>query len=248
MSTSRLQGKVALVTGAATGIGRAIARKLGREGAAVAVNYLTNPESAQEVVDDILAGGGSTFPVQADISKIDQFVALFSKTLGRYERLDILVNNAATTFNKPIVEVSEAEFDLIYAINVKGTFFACQLACHQMAEGGSIINLSSATTGLMLPGYGNYDSTKGAVEQLTRVLSKELGPKNITANVVSPGATETELFRKGKSDDLIASFIHLSSLGRPGQVDDIADVVAFLATDEARWITGQNIRVNGGTC
>jgi 3-oxoacyl-[acyl-carrier protein] reductase len=164
MSTSRLQGKVALVTGAATGIGKAIARKFGLEGAAVAVNYLTNPEAAQEVVDDILAGGGSAFPVQADISKIDQLEALFSRTLDHYGRLDILVNNAATTFNKSIAEVSEAEFDLIYAINVKGTFFACQFACQHMAERGHIINLSSATTGLMLPGYGTYDSTKGAVE------------------------------------------------------------------------------------
>jgi 3-oxoacyl-[acyl-carrier protein] reductase len=248
MSASRLQGKVAIVTGAATGIGKAIARKFGREGASVAVNYLTDPQAAQEVVDDILANGGSAFPVQADISKIDQLAAMFSKTLDHYGRLDILVNNAATTLNKPVAEVSEAEFDLIYAINVKGTFFACQLACHHMVEGGRIINLSSATTGLMLPGYGTYDSTKGAVEQLTRILSKELGPKNITVNAVSPGATETEQFRRGKSDDLIASFIRLSSFGRLGQVDDIADVVTFLATDEARWVTGQNIRVNGGTC
>ena len=248
MSTSRLQGKVAIVTGAATGIGKAIARKFGIEGASVAVNYLTSPEFAQEVVDDILASGGSAFPVQADISKVDQLAEMFSRTLERYGRLDILVNNAATTFSKPIAEVSEAEFDQIYALNVKGTFFACQFACRHMAEGGRIINLSSATTGLMLPGYGTYDSTKGAVEQLTRVLSKELGPKQITVNAVSPGATETEQFRKGKSDDLIASFIHLSSFGRLGQVNDIADVVTFLATDEARWVTGQNIRVNGGTC
>ncbi len=248
MSGARLQGKVAIVTGAATGIGKAIALGLGAEGASVAINHLDTPDQAQEVASAVVASGGNAFPVQADISKLDQLAVLFARTQERYGRLDILVNNAAWTFNKPVAEVSEAEFDTIFAVNVKGTFFACQLAARLLSQGGRIINLSSATTGLMLPGYGTYDATKGAVEQLTRVLSKELGPKNITVNAVSPGATETELFHAGKSDALIASFERMSAFGRLGRPDDIAEVVTFLASEEARWITGQTIRVNGGTC
>lgn len=248
MSTARLPGKVAIVTGAATGIGRAIAHTFGREGAAVAVNYLDTPERAQEVVEAIEAGGGRAFAVQADVSKLDQLARLFAETREQYGQLDILVNNAGWTFNKPIADVSEHEFDTIFAVNVKGVFFACQLAAHQMANDGRIINLSSATTGLMLPGYGTYDATKGAVEQLTRVLAKELGPRNITVNAISPGATETELFRQGKSDELMENFASMSAFGRLGQVEDIADAALFLASREARWITGQNIRVNGGTC
>jgi 3-oxoacyl-[acyl-carrier protein] reductase len=248
MDGTQVHGKVALVTGAASGIGRAIALKLGAAGASVVVNYHTDPERAQQLVATIEAGGGQAVAIQADISRRDQVIRLFGAAQERYGKLDILVNNAAWTFNLPIADVSEAYFDRIFAINVKGTFFACQLAAQQMADGGRIINMSSATTGLMLPGYGTYDATKGAVEQLTRVLSKELGPRNITVNAVSPGATETELFRQGKADELIASFARMSAFNRLGQVDDIADVVLFLAGDGARWITGQIIRVNGGTC
>lgn len=240
--------KVALVTGGATGIGRAIAVRLGRDGVLVAVNHLPGDEAnAAAAVAAVEAAGGVGLAVAADVSRVRDVRAMFDAVFARWGRLDILVNNAATTFNKPVAEVTEEEFDLIFAVNVKGTFFACQEAARRMADGGRVINLSSSTTGLMLPGYGAYDATKGAVEQLTRVLSKELGPRGITVNAVSPGATATELFRRGKSEELIRSFERMASLGRLGEVEDIAEVVGFLASDAGRWVTGQNLRTNGGT-
>jgi 3-oxoacyl-[acyl-carrier protein] reductase len=157
------------------------------------------------------------------------------------------VNNAAWSFTKPIDEVSEDDFDRIFAVNVKGVFVGCQEAARRIADGGRIINLSSATTGLTLPGYGVYDATKGAVEQLARFLAHELGHRGVTVNTVSPGATETEQFRAGKSEETIHRLVEMSALKRLGRAEDIADVVAFLASEEARWVTGQNIRVNGGT-
>lgn len=167
--------------------------------------------------------------------------------IGSLGRWDILVNNAAIALVKPFDTITESEFDLSFRVNVKGVFHGCQLAWRHLSEGGRIINLSSATTGLMLPGYGVYDATKGAVEQLTRILAKELGPRKITVNTVSPGATDTPNYRVGKSDEQIESQIAHNAIGRLGTVDDVAPVVAFLATDGARWVTGQNIRVNGGS-
>ena len=176
----------------------------------------------------------------ADIHK------LFDQTIEKFGKVDILVNNAGITFYKLTTEVTEEDFDKIFGINVKGTYFACQQAAQRMADGGRIINFSSSTTAMIMPKYGAYVATKGAVEQMTRILAKELGEKNITVNVISPGPTDTELFRQGKTQEQINHFAQMAALGRLGQVQDIADVVAFLASDEARWITGQNIRVNGG--
>jgi 3-oxoacyl-[acyl-carrier protein] reductase len=156
------------------------------------------------------------------------------------------VNNAGVMFNKLLAEVTEEEFDRAFAVNVKGTFFACQQAAKRMADGGSIINFSSSTTAMMLPTYGAYVATKGAVEQISRVLAKELGSRGITVNVVSPGPTDTELFGQGKTDQDKQRFAQMAALGRLGQPKDIADVVALLVSDDARWITGQNIRANGG--
>ena len=171
----RLQGKVALVTGASRGIGRAIAVRLGRDGAAVVVNYAGNQQAAQETVVAIEAAGGRAVAVQADVGKRADVEWLFDETFQHFGRLDILVNNAGIMFNKPLAEVTEEEFDRIFAVNVKGTFFACQQAAKRMADGGRIINFSSSTTAMMLPTYGAYVATKGAVEQLSHVLAKELG-------------------------------------------------------------------------
>jgi 3-oxoacyl-[acyl-carrier protein] reductase len=238
---------VALVTGAARGIGRAIAFRLAKDGAAVVVNYSGSVQQAQETVGLIEQGGGKAVPVQADVSKVGDVKRLFDACFENFGKLDNLVNNAGVMFTKPVVEVGEEEFDRLFAVTVKGTFLCCQEAAKRMAEDGRIINFSSSTTAMMLPGYAAYVATKGAVEQFSHVLAKELGPKKITVNVVSPGPTDTELFSQGKTEEQKQRFGQMAAFGRLGQPQDIADVVALLVSEDAHWITGQNIRANGGT-
>jgi 3-oxoacyl-[acyl-carrier protein] reductase len=241
-----LQGKVALVTGASRGIGRAIAQRLSQHGAAVVVNYAGSKAQAEETVAGIEQAGGRALVVQADVSQARDVERLFDATLQHFGKLDILVNNAGIILYKLLVDVTEAEFDRLFAVNVKGTFFACQQAARRMTDGGRIVNFSSSLTALMLPTYAAYVATKGAVEQLTRVLAKELGSRRITVNVVSPGPTDTELFGEGKTEAEKQRFGQMTALGRLGQPQDIADVVALLVSDDAHWITGQNLRANGG--
>ncbi|MBW4688048.1 MAG: SDR family oxidoreductase [Komarekiella atlantica HA4396-MV6] len=243
---AQLTGKVAIITGASRGIGRAIALKLAGNGASVVVNFAGNAEKAQEVVAEIEKLGVKAIAIQADVSKVADIQRLFEQTINHFGKVDILVNNAGIAIYQPITQVTEADFDKIFAINVKGTYFACQQAAQHMAEEGRIINFSSSTTAMMLPTYSAYVATKGAVEQITRILAKELGAKGITVNVVSPGPTDTELFREGKTQEQIDRLAQMAAFGKLGDVQEIADVVAFLASDAARWITGQNMRVNGG--
>jgi 3-oxoacyl-[acyl-carrier protein] reductase len=245
-STS-LAGKTALVTGAATGIGKAIAGALAAGGARVVVNHPHTPEPAAAVVADIAAAGGVALAIAADISSRAEYQAMVQRLLGEYGRWDLLVNNAAVAVTKPFPQISGEEFDRSFAVNVKGVFHGLQLAWDHLADKGRIITISSSTTALMLPGYAVYDATKGAVEQFTHILAKEFGPRGITVNAVSPGATETETYRLGKSEQFLASLEAMSAFGRLGRPADIAAVVAFLASDGAGWVTAQNIRVNGGT-
>lgn len=241
-----LNNKVAIITGSSKGIGKAIATKLAKDGAAVVINYSHSADKANQTVEEIKQQGGNAIAIQADVGKVAEIESLFEQTVDKLGQVDILVNCAGIIINKPLVEITEADFDKIVAVNIKGTYFACQQAVKRMNEGGRIINISSTTTAMMLPTYSAYVATKGAVEQVTRVLAKEVGSRGITVNAVSPGPTDTPLFREGKTEEQIKKFGDMAALGRIGETEDIADVVAFLASDNSRWITGQNIRANGG--
>ncbi|WP_336784674.1 SDR family oxidoreductase [Paenibacillus sp. MMO-177] len=241
-----LQGKVAIVTGASRGIGRQIAIQLGEAGAKVVVNYSSNQEKANEVVQLIKQAGGEAAAIRGDIGKVSEVEGLFTETLERFGRVDILANNAGIMETAPIGHVTEEMFDRHFMINVKGTYFACQQAMRHMASGGTIINFSTSVSGAMLPAYSVYAATKGAVEQLTRQLAKEFGPKDIIINCIAPGQVSTELFLNGKSEELVDSFRRMNAFGRLGEPDDIANAVELLVSDKARWITGQTLRVNGG--
>ena len=241
-----LNNKVALITGSSRGIGKAIATRLAKDGAAVVINYSHSADKAEAAVKEIEQAGGKAIALQADVSKVADLERLFEQTIDKLGKVDILVNCAGVIVYKLMVEVTEDDFDKIMAVNVKGTYFACQQAAKKMADGGRIVNISSTTTALMLPTYSAYVATKGAVEQISRVLCKELGDRGITVNIVSPGPTDTPLFRKGKTKEQIKHFGDMAALGRIAEVEDIADAIAFLCSDDARWITGQNIRVNGG--
>lgn len=241
-----LNGKIAIVTGASRGIGRQAAIQLAQSGAKVIVNYTSNQEKAIEVVKTIEQAGGEAAAIRADVSKVREVENLFSETIERFGRLDILVNNAGIMECVPISDVTEELFDRHFAVNVKGTYFACQQAMRHMAEGGTIINFSTSVAGAMLPAYSVYAATKGAVEQLTRQLAKEFGPKDVIINCIAPGQVSTELFLNGKSEELVDSFRRMNAFGRLGEPEDIANAIELLVSDKARWITGQTIRVNGG--
>jgi 3-oxoacyl-[acyl-carrier protein] reductase len=244
--TNELNGKIAIVTGSSRGIGKAIALKLGVMNASVAVNYITDQKAAESTVSAIKKAGGKAVALRADMRQTRDIQLIFDRTINEFGGVDILVNNAGTRLFKPISAVSEAEFDNIFAANVKGVFFACQMAAKQMNDGGRIINISSSVTRVLMAEYGPYAATKGAVDQITRVLAKELGPRGITVNAVSPGPTDTELFRKGKTRAQIEGFAQNTALGRIGTPADIANAVALLVVEDAGWITGQNICANGG--
>ena len=241
-----MNGKVAIVTGASRGIGRQIAIQLAQAGAKVVVNYSSNREKAEEVVKTIGQAGGEATAIRADVGRVSEIEALFSETLERFGRVDILINNAGIMGNAAIGDVTEEFFDRNYDINVKGTYFACQQAMKHMEAGGTIVNFSTSVAGAMLPTYSVYAATKGAVEQLTRQLAKEFGPKGITINCIAPGQVATELFLSGKSQELIDSYRRMNAFGRLGEPEDIANAIELLVGDKARWITGQTIRVNGG--
>jgi 3-oxoacyl-[acyl-carrier protein] reductase len=241
-----LTGKVAIVTGASRGIGRQVAIQLAQSGVKVTVNYSSSRAQADEVVKTIEQSGGQAVAVQANVGSVSEVEALFSETIKRFGRVDILVNNAAVMENNAIENVTEEIFDRHFAVNVKGTYFACQQAMKYMSPGGTIVNFSTSVAGATLPTYSVYAATKGAVEQLTRQLAKEFGPKDITINCIAPGQVATDLFLTGKSSELVDSFRRANAFGRLGEPEDIANALELLVSDKARWITGQTIRVNGG--
>lgn len=240
-----LNEKVILVTGASRGIGTAVAQQLAASGAKVIVNFAGGREAATETVNAIKAQGGDAIALQADVSKADEVNRMFTEAIAHYGRIDVLVNNAGIMITKLLKDTTDEDFTRQFDINVRGTFNTMREAATRLADNGSIINFSSSTTRLMMPAYGTYVATKGAVEQMTRVFAKEAGSRGINVNCVSPGPTNTELFTNGKSEELIARLASLSAFNRIGETDDIARVVAFLAGDDAKWISGQNIGVNG---
>ncbi|WP_321365945.1 SDR family oxidoreductase [uncultured Desulfuromusa sp.] len=241
-----LSGKTALVTGASRGIGRAVALKLAQMGAAVAVNYMNNATAAEEVVGQIVAQGGKAMAIKADMGDPTAIEKLFDLTIREFGQLDILVNNAGMAIYKPIAKVTEEDYEKLFSLNVKGLLFSCQQAARKLAGGGRIINISTSVTKMMLPSYGLYAASKGAVEQLTRVLAKELGPRGITVNSISPGPTDTELFREGKTEEQIRQMGAMAAFNRIGTPEDIAGAVALLTSTESGWISGQDICANGG--
>lgn len=242
-----LEGKVAIVTGASRGIGRAIAERLGEDGASVVVNYAKSAEKAREVVSAVEAAGGQAVAVRADVSRVDEIRRLFEETIERFGRLDVLVNNAGGSIGfKPVAEVTEEEYDRVFALNARGPFFALQEAARRMEDGGRIVNVSSVGTAVAAPNTAAYVGSKGALEQFTRSLAAELGGRGITVNTVSSGATDTEGFNEQAPPEMKQGAAEASPLGRLGRPRDVADVVAFVVGEEARWITGQNLRATGG--
>ncbi|MGG0718154.1 SDR family oxidoreductase [Robertmurraya massiliosenegalensis] len=241
-----LEGKVAIITGASRGIGRVIVEQLAILGAKVVVNYSNSTTKAQEVVEGIKNKGGEAIAIQADLRKVAGVEALFTKTIETYGKVDILINNAGVSIYKAISEVTEEDFDNQFALNVKGTYFACQQAMKHMEEKGRIINFSTSVVGQMFPTYSVYAGTKGAVEQFTRQLAKEFAKKQITINAVAPGPVNTELFNVGKTEQQLEGLKSSIAFGRIGEPEDIANVIEFLVSEQSEWITGQTIRVNGG--
>jgi NAD(P)-dependent dehydrogenase (short-subunit alcohol dehydrogenase family) len=245
--------KVALVTGASRGLGRAIALRLAKDGMTVVVHYGQNQASADEVVAEIATLGSKAIAVQADVSQVSSINTMFEKldaelaSLTGDTKFDVLVNNAGTAIAKPIGDWTEAEFDQQFDLNVKGLFFITQAAMPRLRDQGRIINLGTGLTRFSYPAYGVYAASKGAVNVLTQNLAASLGERGITVNTVAPGAIDTDLNASWlRSDEGRQQTTAIAALKRIGMPDDIADVVSFLASEDSRWVMGQRLEASGG--
>ncbi|HEX9469404.1 MAG TPA: SDR family oxidoreductase [Bradyrhizobium sp.] len=249
---SALSGKIALVTGASRGIGQAIARRLAAEGAIVAVHYNSAATAAHACVAEIAANGGTGFAIRADLSDRGGAAALAerfaSELTSRYASpaFDILVNNAGVSKRAPIEDITEDDFDLLLQVNLKSPFFLIKALLPQLREGGRIVNISSMGTRAAYPTMAVYAPAKAGLEALTRLLAVHLGGRRITVNSVMPGATATDMNAAARDPVASRAVADTIALGRVGQPDDIAKVVAFLASDEGGWVTGQQIDASGG--
>jgi 3-oxoacyl-[acyl-carrier protein] reductase len=248
-NTKKLDGKVAIVTGASKGIGAAIAKQFAAEGAAVVVNYASSKEGADRVVDQIAKRGGKAIAVRANVARKTDIQHLFAEAKKSFGKIDILVNNAGVYDWSPLEEITEEQFHKHFDVNVLGLLLATQEAVKQFdSTGGNIINISSTVTSLTPPSSSVYTGTKGAVDAITRTLAKELGPRKIRVNAINPGMVETEGVRAAGFDqgDLRKSIEAQTPLGRIGQPEDIAPTAVFLASSDSGWITGETLRIAGG--
>ena len=247
----KLTGKVAVVTGASKGIGAAIAERLAADGASVAINYATSKEDAEALAERIRGNGGKAKAIHADIGNPSQAKPFVDAAVKEFGRLDILVNNAGKFHIGPIGTVDEADVRSQFAVNVDGPIFATQAAAsHFSTEGGRVINVSSIAATHPLPGLSVYSATKAALDALTRVWAAELGPRGITVNAVAPGLVDTAMLRAATApmggEEAVKGMVARTPLGRLGTTSDVADVVAFLASPDARWVTGQVVEASGG--
>jgi 3-oxoacyl-[acyl-carrier protein] reductase len=249
MKNGKLNGKVAVVTGASKGIGAEIAKQLAAEGAAVVVNYASSKSDADKVVDKIAKAGGKAVAVQANVATKAEVERLFSTAKKAFGKVDVLINNAGVYDWSPIEEITEGQFHKHFDVNVLGLLLVTQEAVKQFdSSGGSIINISSTVTSLTPPNSSVYTGTKGAVDAITRTLAKELGPRNIRVNAINPGMVETEgVIAAGFNEGELRKGIEAQTpLGRIGQPEDIAPAAVFFASDDSKWVTGETLRVAGG--
>lgn len=242
----RLEGKVALVTGGSRGIGAAIALKLGAEGARVVLSYAANKEAADKVVAEIKALGAQAVAVKANVTSAQDSAAIVAEITKVFGKIDILVNNAGVFEMGPIDAIEVEQFDRLFDVNVRGVIATTIAALPHINDGGRIINISSGAADATMTGASLYSATKSALDTLSRIWAQDLGKRQITVNSVSPGVTVTDMFKAGIPEEGHKYMIDKTALGRLGQPEDIADVVAFVASSDARWITGQVINVDGG--
>jgi 3-oxoacyl-[acyl-carrier protein] reductase len=240
------QDKVAIVTGASRGIGAAVAERLAGDGFAVVINYSGDSAPAEALAHAIEGKGGRALTAKADVSDQKAVRGLFDAAEAAFGGVDVLVNNAGIMALSKIAETDDATFERHMNVNLKGTFNTLREAASRLRAGGRIINFSSSVVGLLQPTYGIYAATKAAVEALTAILAKELRGRKITVNAIAPGPTATDLFLKGKPQDVVDHLAKLAPLERLGQPEDIAAAVAFLAGPDGGWINGQTLRANGG--
>ncbi|WP_437895470.1 SDR family oxidoreductase [Sorangium sp. So ce124] len=240
------KSNVAVVTGASRGIGAAVARRLARDGADVVVNYSANEVAASSVVEEIRGMGRRAIAVRANVSEIEGIKLLFARVAAEFDRIDVLVNNAATFEVCAMQDVQPTAFNKLFDLNARSVFFASEEAARLMGKGGRIINISSDLSCMSMHGTSLYAGAKAAIEAFTRVHAAELGPRGITVNAVSPGIVDTDALRANMPDQMIQGIVSMTPLGRVGAPEDVADVVAFIASDDSRWITGQVLHVNGG--
>lgn len=240
----KLKNKTIIVTGSSKGIGKEVALLLAKNGAEVVINYHSNEDAANKTVEEIHHLGSNAIAIQADVSIKSDFTRLFDTAIETYGKVDVLINNAGIMINKHVKDYTEDDFQAILNVNLKGVFNGLQEADEKLADNGNIINFSSSTVKMMLPTYGLYSASKAAVEQLTRVFSKEVG-RGISVNSIAPGPTETELFLEGKSEAFIEKLEGMSAFNRIADPIDIAKVVLFLASDDSKWISGQVVLANG---